>query len=109
MKVDALDIQLDHFQSGIQGKGRSVTLFPTELNGLAISLAPMKAEDVEAKQAVQSKEQSAKEPIDWAAIQKTLNSPFLTKKQPLILPLDFNIEQLNLANINITQKAINPR
>ena len=108
VKVDALDIQLDHFQSGIQGKGRSVTLFPTELNGLAISLAPMKAEDVEAKQAVQSKEQSAKEPIDWAAIQKTLNSPFLTKKQPLILPLDFNIEQLNLANINITQKPLTP-
>ena len=34
VKVDALDIQLDHFQSGIQGKGRSVTLFPTELKWL---------------------------------------------------------------------------
>lgn len=107
VKVDALDIQLDHFQSGIQGEGRSVTLFPTELNGLAISLAPMKAEDAEAKQAVQSEEQSAKAPIDWAAIQQTLNLPFLTKKQPLVLPLDFNIEQLNLANINISQKPLN--
>ena len=107
VKVDALDIQLDHFQSGIQGEGRSVTLFPTELNGLAISLAPMKAEDAEAKQVVQSEEQSAKAPIDWAAIQQTLNLPFLTKKQPLVLPLDFNIEQLNLANINISQKPLN--
>ncbi|MDQ6569049.1 MAG: translocation/assembly module TamB, partial [Haemophilus parahaemolyticus] len=108
VKVDELDIQLDHFQSGIQGKGRSVILFPTELSGLAISLAPMEAENLEAKQTLQSEEQSAKEPIDWATIQQTLNSPFLTKKQPLVLPLDFNIEQLNLANINITQKPLTP-
>lgn len=107
VKVDELDIQLDHFQSGIQGKGRSVILFPTELSGLAISLAPMESENLEAKQTLQSEEQSAKEPIDWTTIQQTLNSPFLTKKQPLVLPLDFNIEQLNLANINISQKPLN--
>lgn len=105
VKVDDLDIQLDHFQSGIQGKGRSVTLFPTELNGLAISLAPQSTNEPE--QAIKSEEKSAKEPIDWTTIQQTLNSPFLTKKQPLVLPLDFNIEQLNLANINITQKPLN--
>lgn len=105
VKVDDLDIQLDHFQSGIQGKGRSVTLFPTELNGLAISLAPQSTNEPE--QAIKSEEKSAKEPIDWAAIQQTLNSPFLDNIQPLALPLDFNIEQLKLANINISQKPLN--
>lgn len=105
VKVDDLDIQLDHFQSGIQGKGRSVTLFPTELNGLAISLAPQSTNEPE--QAIKSEEKSAKEPIDWAAIQQTLNSPFLDNIQPLTLPLDFNIEQLKLANINISQKPLN--
>ncbi|MBS6009176.1 MAG: translocation/assembly module TamB [Haemophilus parahaemolyticus] len=105
VKVDDLDIQLDHFQSGIQGKGRSVTLFPTELNGLAISLAPQSTNEPE--QAIKSEAKSAKEPIDWAAIQQTLNSPFLDNIQPLALPLDFNIEQLKLANINISQKPLN--
>lgn len=105
VKVDDLDIQLDHFQSGIQGKGRSVTLFPTELNGLAISLAPQSTNEPE--QAIKSEEKSAKAPIDWEAIQQTLNSPFLDKIQPLALPLDFNIEQLKLANINISQKPLN--
>nr|WP_314739287.1 translocation/assembly module TamB domain-containing protein [uncultured Haemophilus sp.] len=118
VKVDDLDIQLEHFKSGIQGEGRSVTLFPTELNGLEISLAPTKV----AEQAVESEAKSAnakveaekvetenveKQPIDWASITQTLNSPFLSKKQPLTLPLDFNIEQLNLANIHIRQKGGN--
>lgn len=106
VKVDDLDIQLDHFKSGIQGEGRSVTLFPTELSGLEISLAPAKTDD----QAVKSEENIAnaeRAQIDWAAINQTLSSPFLDKKQPLVLPLDFNIEQLDLANINIRQKSEN--
>lgn len=39
VKVDDMEIQLDHFHTAISGKGRAVTLHQTELDGLNLLLA----------------------------------------------------------------------
>ncbi|VEI46160.1 Uncharacterised protein [Actinobacillus equuli] len=63
VKVDEMDITLTHFHSGISGKGRTVNLAPTELDGLTLSFAPASAE-----QAVEKTQEIAK---------KRQNRPFL--------------------------------
>lgn len=107
VKVDEMDITLVHFHSGISGKGRTVNLAPTELDGLTLSLAPAGAE-----QAVEKTQEIAKEVakqtasrLDWAEIKAKLAQPILTKQAPIKLPLDAAIPQLEVKNIRIEQKV----
>lgn len=43
--------------------------------------------------------------IDWEPIKAQLAKPLLSQAKPFKLPLDFSIEQLNIENVHIAQKA----
>lgn len=43
--------------------------------------------------------------VDWAAIKAQLAQPLLDKNIRFSLPLDLNIEQIDIANVAIAQKA----
>ncbi len=43
--------------------------------------------------------------MDWAAIKAQLAQPLLDKNIRFSLPLDLNIEQIDIANVAIAQKA----
>ncbi|WP_373766514.1 translocation/assembly module TamB domain-containing protein [Glaesserella sp.] len=103
VKVDDMDIRLHHFHSGITGYGKDVTLLPTKLDGLSLSLAP---------QAVSSEQKNAnsaeipKQSIDWAAIKQQLSQPLLTKLDPIKLPLNIHVPEFSATRIGIEQKVI---
>lgn len=143
VKVDDTEIRLQHFNSGISGQGRALTLLPTNLSGLDIlftlkldendqqavesvakftknEVADSEAqsvadtivkntlektsEKVAARFKAQQIQQTAENRIDWAAIRTQLQKPFLDKRIPLYLPLDFSIPQLQIEKLNIAQK-----
>lgn len=159
VKVDEMEIHLNHFHTALAGKGRTVTLKPTKLDGLDLLLAlkteaeteeeakeqapqavdleqkiaktPTNAQEVadqvvqkavektgekvaekfqqlQGKQAAQA-EQDAGNQIDWAAIKSQLEKPLLDKQKPLKLPLDLVIEQVDIENVAIAQKAKNEK
>ncbi|WP_080686604.1 autotransporter assembly complex protein TamB [Mannheimia granulomatis] len=155
VKVDETEIHLNHFRSALSGKGRSVALHPTKLDGLNLLLA-LKLEEAEQKQAVdfdekiaksddelpttpanaqevadkvvreavektgekvveqfhelqgKTPEKAAQEPrnnIDWATIRAELEKPLLDKQVRFTLPLDLMIEQIEVKNVALAQKA----
>ncbi|WP_150538803.1 autotransporter assembly complex protein TamB [Actinobacillus vicugnae] len=107
VQVDEMDISLNHFYSGISGKGRALRLAPTKLDGLQLSLAPVEAEQaVEKTQKIAKNSQnSTASPIDWVTIKQQLAQPLLTKQAPIKLPLDAAIPQLSAKNIQVEQKV----
>lgn len=114
VKVDEMDIALSHFHTGMTGKGRALTLLPTELSGLQLSLAPSADEKTaegakEAEQqAVENAQKSANAtPVktDWNAIKEKLAQPILTKLDPIKLPLDAEIQQFTAKDIAVEQKV----
>lgn len=108
VKVDEMDIALTHFHSGITGEGNLLTLSPTLLDGLTLSLAPSKVEDEPSAKkseiSTASSSSSAKK-TDWAALKKQLAEPLLTKANPIVLPLNFAIPELEAKNIKVEQKV----
>lgn len=59
-------------------------------------------------QTLQKKSQTTSndaEKIDWETIKAQLQKPLLDKQAPLKLPFDFSIEQLDIENVNLAQKA----
>lgn len=107
VQIDEMEMSLAHFHSGISGKGRSVSLAPTELSGLKILLAPSNNEQVvEKTQDVlkETKKQTAST-INWPDIKAKLAQPLLTKNTPIKLPLDAAVPQLEAKNISIEQKV----
>ena len=110
VKVDEIDIALNHFRSGISGKGRALTLAPTELEGLHLSLAPSATDEAQeaTKQAVEKEQnfaKSAESGVDWAGLKERLSKPLLSKQEPLKLPLDAAVPQFEAKNITIEQKV----
>lgn len=113
VQVDEMDIQLNHFHSGISGAGRQLTLSPTALRDLVVSLPPATSEQaVEkgkdfAKEAANSTASQAVEntPTDWAALKNQLAQPLLNESSKIQLPLDFSIAQFEVNNVRIEQKV----
>ncbi|AHG73191.1 ChvD family ATP-binding cassette protein [Mannheimia sp. USDA-ARS-USMARC-1261] len=50
-------------------------------------------------------EQQSHNKVDWAAIKAQLEQPILNKNIRLSLPLDLTIEQIDIANVSVAQKA----
>lgn len=101
VKVDELDIFLNHFHSGLEGQGKDLTLHPTELRGLTVSLAP---------QAVETAQKTAKtgeKSIDWDALEAELAKPLLSKLEPITLPLHLSVSDFQASEIVIEQKVKN--
>lgn len=151
VKVDDMDIHLNHFHTALSGKGRAITVHPTQLEGLNLLLA-LKLDETDTEQAVDFAQKNAKtealsatnpqeiadkviqeavektsekvvegfhqlqrktvaqaeqvdNKVDWAAIKAQLAQPLLDKNIRFSLPLDLNIEQIDIANVAIAQKA----
>ncbi|QGM80251.1 translocation/assembly module TamB domain-containing protein [Otariodibacter oris] len=103
LKVDEMDMRLSHFESGMEGQGKDLSILPTELSGLSLSLPP---------QAVSSEEENVKverENIDWAELEKTLSQPLLTKLDPIKLPLNFDIPSFKITDVSLSRKVKNDK
>lgn len=100
VKVDDTEIFLAHFHTGIEGEHQALTLQPTELHGLTISLPP---------QAEEKPQKSAKEreKVDWEALEKTLRQPLLNKLKPIKLPLHLSIPSFKATEIQLERKVKN--
>ncbi|QIW16147.1 tubulin-binding protein [Pasteurellaceae bacterium RH1A] len=109
LQVDQMDLSLAHFRSGVSGQGKLITLAPTEVQGLTLSLAPSQTAEEAVQQAAEKAQKLAnppkREPIDWAAIKAQLAQPLLKPLEPIVLPLDFAIPQFSAKDINIEQKT----
>lgn len=105
VRVDEMDIHLNRFRSGVEGKEKQIALQPTEIDGLSLSLAPQAVENQAevAKQAAKKAVQG----VDWAALKKQLEKPILTKLDAVQLPLNFDIPDFKATNIQIEQKVKN--
>ncbi|QIM63122.1 tubulin-binding protein [Pasteurellaceae bacterium Orientalotternb1] len=104
VNVDEMAILLDHFHSGLAGEGKNLHLSPTELRGLTLRLPSKNAE-----QAVSSEQKFANPPIDWAALKQQLSQPRLTKLEPIKLPLNLTVNDLQAQNIHIEQQTRNEK
>ncbi|WP_301098333.1 translocation/assembly module TamB domain-containing protein [Otariodibacter sp.] len=101
LKVDDMDMTLSHFESGVEGKGKDLSILPTELSGLSLSLPP---------QAVDSEEENVKvqrENINWDELENILSKPLLTKSEPIELPLNFDIPSFKITDVSLSRKVKN--
>lgn len=105
VRVDEMDIALKHFQSGIQGQEKSLSLRPTQIDGLSLSLAPEAVEN--RKENVKNAAKAAVKGVDWEALKKQLAKPLLTKMEPIKLPFYFTVEDFKATDIQIEQKVKN--
>ncbi|WP_373778875.1 translocation/assembly module TamB domain-containing protein [Glaesserella sp.] len=101
IKVDEMDVVLNHFNSGIGAQGKDLNLSPTLVDGLTLSLAPQ-AVSSEQKNANTAKQRQA---VDWETIKQQLSKPLLTKLDPIKLPVNFDISDFTATNIAIEQKV----
>lgn len=108
VQVDDLEIALDRFQSGISGKGKDLSLVPTFIDGLTVSLPPQ-AETTEKAKPQPNPTASLKAQIDWQAINQTLAKPLLSKLEPIKLPLNLHIPQFEAKNMALLQKVKNAK
>lgn len=99
VQVDATDITLSHFHSGLHGQGKQLTLLPTELRGLTVSLPP---QAVENPQKVANQQA---EPIDWPALKAKLSEPLLDKNHPFSLPLALTVQDFQVGEVVLEQKT----
>lgn len=113
VKVDQLDVQLKHFQSGVVGQGRLFTLSPTSLAGLTLSLPPSDTavevavvEKSAKKVAEKVTKVNGENGINWNEIKAQLAQPILNRMQPIQLPLDIEISQFQANDITLLQKGI---
>ncbi|MDO9949376.1 translocation/assembly module TamB domain-containing protein [Glaesserella parasuis] len=100
VQVDELDIGLQHFQSGIQGKGKSLSLSPTQLQGLTVSLAPQQTTEKPQKVA-----ETPSQPIDWEALKQQLAQPILTKLDSIQLPINLSVPEFQAKQLQLSQKV----
>ncbi|KAE9538254.1 translocation/assembly module TamB [Ursidibacter maritimus] len=103
VKVDDMDITLDHFHSGLSGEGSNLTLSPTLVKGLALSLPAQQA--VSSEQKNTKKENEPTQPVNWQEIKQKVSQPLLTKLDPIQLPIDLNIPEFKAEDIHIQQKT----
>lgn len=105
VRVDDMDIHLAHFHSAIEGNEKQLSLSPTELNGLTLSLAPQAVENQ--KEVAKKAAEKAVKGIDWAKLKQQLSKPLLTKLDPIKLPFDLDIADFQAKDIRIEQKVKN--
>lgn len=105
VRVDEMDIELDHFTSGTHGKHKNVSIAPTELKGLRLSLAPEAVEH--GKEKAKEKAKEVVKATDWAALKTRLAEPLLNKLAPVKLPLYFDLPEFHAQDIHIEQKKRN--
>lgn len=103
VKVDETDIFLKYFHSGLEGEQQNLTLLPTEMHGLTISLPAQAAE--KEKKTAQSGGTSLREKIDWAEWEKQLSQPLLNKLEPIKLPLHLSVLSFNATDIQLERKV----
>lgn len=105
VRVDEMDISLAYFKTGAFGVDKNITIEPTLLDGLRLSLAPDAVENKREQVKEQAKEKVKS--TDWAALKAQLAKPLLSKLEPIKLPLYFDIPDFKAMNIQIEQKIRN--
>lgn len=98
--VDETEIDLAHFHTALYGRGERLSVAPTELVGLHISLGA---------QAPKKSEKSAKSeksvPPDWQALEKRLSQALLNRAEPIRLPLQLELEDFQAKDIQLVRKG----
>lgn len=105
VKVDELDIHLNHFASGVSGKSSDIIFAPTKVEGLHLSLAPESVEH--GKEKAKEKAKEVVKATDWNAVKARLSEPLLSKLAPVKLPLYFALPDFTASDIRIEQKKYN--
>lgn len=105
VRVDEMDIKLQHFSSSIKGKKKEIAIAPTKLEGLYLSLAPEAVENTKDKAKDKAKE--VVKSTDWKGLKQQLSEPLLSKLDPIKLPLYFDVPEFKANDIRIEQKNRN--
>lgn len=105
VRIDEMDIGLNYFSTGIQGKNKDITIAPTKLDGLFLSLAPEAVENTKDKAKDKAKE--AVKSTDWKNLKQTLSEPLLNRLESVKLPLYFDVPDFKAHDIRIEQKKRN--
>ncbi|MDG6882360.1 Family of uncharacterised function (DUF490) [Phocoenobacter uteri] len=104
LKIDETELDVQSFTSGIQGKGKDLTLQPTNIQNISLLLPPQAVKS-EQKFAKNEKNMTAsnKKKFDIAALKDRLAQPLLTLPNEIAIPLNLAILQFNVKNIEIKQ------
>ncbi|MDG2961193.1 translocation/assembly module TamB [Bisgaard Taxon 10/6] len=93
--IDNNRLSLAHFKSAVSLNGKNgLTLAPTVLEGFNFRTTTTAKE--QAEQAKREAEQAAEkaQPMDWAALERTLTPAFLGELNEIILPFDIHITDI---------------
>lgn len=97
LNLDETELSLAHFHTALKGKGKRLSILPTALHGVNISLSQVVSK---------SAKTTTDEPktIDWEALKAKLSQPLLDKSSDFLAQIALSVEDFRAENLQLKQQ-----